>query len=92
MGHHADDVALAVHNAGNIVHCTIGQASFEIDALKSNLVALIDALNRASMLEAGIPPWHAAIDAVESARRLPRFELASQRAGSTLRALWRVPA
>ncbi len=52
------DVAQAVKNAkagqvqyrtdkAGIVHCSIGQASFEIDALKTNLVALIDALNRA---------------------------------------------
>jgi large subunit ribosomal protein L1 len=52
------DVAMAVKNAkagqvqyrtdkAGIIHCTIGQASFEVGALKSNLVALIDALNRA---------------------------------------------
>ncbi len=52
------DVATAVKNAkagqvqystdkAGIIHCTIGQASFEVGALKSNLVALIDALNRA---------------------------------------------
>src|SRR3982750_957430 len=52
------DVATAVKNAkagqvqyradkAGIVHATIGRASFEVDALKSNLVALIDALNRA---------------------------------------------
>ena len=52
------DVAQAVKNAkagqvqyrtdkAGIVHCTIGQASFDIDALKSNLVALIAALTRA---------------------------------------------
>lgn len=52
------DVALAVKNAkagqvqyrtdkAGIIHCTIGQASFEVGALKSNLVALIEALNRA---------------------------------------------
>ena len=52
------DVATAVRNAkagqvqyradkAGIVHATIGRASFEIDALKLNLVALIDALNRA---------------------------------------------
>ena len=28
-------------------HCTIGRASFEVDALKENLLALIDALNKA---------------------------------------------
>ncbi len=52
------DVATAVRNAkagqvqyradkAGIVHATIGRASFEIDALKLNLVALVDALNRA---------------------------------------------
>ncbi len=52
------DVAQAVKNAkagqvqyrtdkAGIVHCTIGQATFDVDALKSNLVALIEALNRA---------------------------------------------
>lgn len=52
------DVAQAVKNAkagqvqyrtdkAGIVHCTIGQASFDVNALKSNLVALIEALNRA---------------------------------------------
>ncbi len=52
------DVATAVRNAkagqvqyradkAGIVHATIGRASFEVDALKINLVALIDALNRA---------------------------------------------
>ena len=52
------DVATAVKNAkagqvqyrtdkAGIIHCTIGQASFEVSALKSNLVALIEALNRA---------------------------------------------
>ena len=52
------DVATAVRNAkagqvqyradkAGIVHATIGRASFEVDALQLNLVALIDALNRA---------------------------------------------
>jgi len=52
------DVAQAVKNAkagqvqyrtdkAGIVHCTIGQASFDAEALKTNLVALIEALNRA---------------------------------------------
>jgi large subunit ribosomal protein L1 len=52
------DVATAVKNAkagqvqyradkAGIVHATIGRASFEVEALKSNLVTLIDALNRA---------------------------------------------
>jgi large subunit ribosomal protein L1 len=52
------DVATAVKNAkagqvqfrtdkGGIVQCTIGRASFTADALKENLVALVDALNKA---------------------------------------------
>ncbi len=52
------DVAGAVKNAkagqvqfrtdkAGIVHCTIGRASFDADRLKTNLAALIDALNRA---------------------------------------------
>lgn len=52
------DVATAVKNAkagqvqyrtdkGGIVHCTIGRASFSVDALKDNLAALVDALNKA---------------------------------------------
>jgi large subunit ribosomal protein L1 len=52
------DVVQAVKNAkagqvqyrtdkAGIIHCTIGQASFEVAALKTNLVALIEALNRA---------------------------------------------
>ena len=52
------DVAGAVKNAkagqvqfrtdkGGIVHCTIGRASFEAGRLRANLVALIDALNKA---------------------------------------------
>ncbi|SNS04073.1 LSU ribosomal protein L1P [Methylobacillus rhizosphaerae] len=52
------DVATAVKNAkagqvqyrtdkGGIVHCTIGRASFGVDALKENLAALVDALNKA---------------------------------------------
>ena len=52
------DVAQAVKNAkagqvqyrtdkAGIIHCTIGQASFEVGALKSNLLALIEALQRA---------------------------------------------
>lgn len=52
------DVAGAVKNAkagqvqyrtdkGGIVQCTIGRASFEVDALTENLRALIDALNKA---------------------------------------------
>jgi large subunit ribosomal protein L1 len=52
------DVATAVKNAkagqvqyradkAGIVHATIGRASFEVDALKTNLTSLIEALNRA---------------------------------------------
>ena len=52
------DVASAVKNAkagqvqyrtdkGGIVQCTIGRASFGVDALSENLRALIDALNKA---------------------------------------------
>jgi len=52
------DVVQAVKNAkagqvqfradkGGIVHATIGRASFEADRLKTNLAALIDALNKA---------------------------------------------
>jgi large subunit ribosomal protein L1 len=52
------DVAGAVKNAkagqvqfrtdkAGIVHCTIGRASFDADRLKTNLTALIDALNKA---------------------------------------------
>ena len=52
------DVTTAVKNSragqvqyrtdkGGIVQCTIGRASFEPDALKTNLLALIEALNKA---------------------------------------------
>ena len=52
------DVTTAVKNAragqvqyrtdkGGIVQCTIGRASFEPDQLKTNLLALIEALNKA---------------------------------------------
>lgn len=52
------DVATAVKNAkagqvqyrtdkGGIIQCTIGRASFGEDALKENLLALVDALNKA---------------------------------------------
>jgi large subunit ribosomal protein L1 len=52
------DVAQAVKNAkagqvqfradkGGIVHASIGRASFEVDRLKTNLTALVDALNKA---------------------------------------------
>jgi large subunit ribosomal protein L1 len=32
---------------GGIVHCTIGRASFTVEQLQGNLVALVDALNKA---------------------------------------------
>jgi large subunit ribosomal protein L1 len=52
------DVATAVRNAksgqiqyrtdkGGIVQCTIGRASFPVDALRENLLVLVDALNKA---------------------------------------------
>ncbi|HEX4599371.1 MAG TPA: 50S ribosomal protein L1, partial [Burkholderiaceae bacterium] len=52
------DVAAAVRNAkagqiqfradkAGIVHCSIGRASFDIDKLRSNLAALVDALQKA---------------------------------------------
>lgn len=52
------DVATAVKNAkagqvqyrtdkAGIVHCTIGRASFSVEALQGNLAALVDALNKA---------------------------------------------
>src|SRR5690606_23406018 len=52
------DVVTAVKNAkagqvqfradkAGIIHCTIGRASFGVDALQSNLAALVDALNKA---------------------------------------------
>lgn len=52
------DVAGAVKNAkagqvqyrtdkNGIIHCTIGRASFDTDALRENMLALIDALNKA---------------------------------------------
>jgi large subunit ribosomal protein L1 len=52
------DVAGAVKNAkagqvqfradkAGIIHCSIGRASFEADRLKTNMTALIDALNKA---------------------------------------------
>jgi len=52
------DVTTAVKNAkagqvqyrtdkGGIIHCTIGRASFAVEDLKENLVALLDALQRA---------------------------------------------
>lgn len=51
------DIAGAVRNAkagqiqyradkAGIVHCTVGRASFGVEALKTNIMALIDALNK----------------------------------------------
>jgi large subunit ribosomal protein L1 len=34
-------------NKEGIVHCSIGRASFEVDRLKTNMTALVDALNKA---------------------------------------------
>ena len=42
----AGQVQFRIDKAG-IVHCPIGKVSFELDALRENLVALLDALNRA---------------------------------------------
>ena len=58
VGTVTQDVAKAVSNAkagqvqfridkAGVIHCPIGKASFETDALKENLLALLDALNRA---------------------------------------------
>lgn len=58
VGTVTQDVVQAVKNAkagqvqyrtdkGGIIHCSIGRASFPIEALKENLVALVDALNKA---------------------------------------------
>jgi large subunit ribosomal protein L1 len=58
VGTVTQDVAKAVTNAkagqvqfrtdkAGIIHCPIGKASFDADALKENLMALLDALNKA---------------------------------------------
>jgi large subunit ribosomal protein L1 len=58
VGTVAQDVAKAVTNAkagqvqfridkAGVVHCPIGKVSFESDALKENLLALVGALNKA---------------------------------------------
>ena len=58
VGTVTQDVALAVKNAkagqvqyrtdkGGIIHCSIGRASFPVESLRENLVALVDALNKA---------------------------------------------
>ncbi len=41
----AGQVQYRTDKAG-IIHCTIGRASFDVDALKGNLVALVEALNK----------------------------------------------
>jgi large subunit ribosomal protein L1 len=41
----AGQVQYRTDKAG-IVHCTIGRASFDVDALKGNLMALVEALNK----------------------------------------------
>jgi large subunit ribosomal protein L1 len=40
----AGQVQYRTDKAG-IIHCTIGRASFDVDALKGNLLALVEALN-----------------------------------------------
>jgi large subunit ribosomal protein L1 len=58
VGTVTQDVALGVKNAkagqvqyrtdkGGIIHCSIGRASFPVESLRENLVALVDALNKA---------------------------------------------
>ncbi len=58
VGTVAQDVVQAVKNAkagqvqyrtdkGGIIHCSIGRASFPVESLQENLVALVDALNKA---------------------------------------------
>ena len=42
----AGQVQFRIDKAG-IIHCPIGKVSFDLEALKENLVALLDALNRA---------------------------------------------
>ena len=41
----AGQVQYRTDKAG-IIHCTIGRASFDVEALKGNLLALVDALNK----------------------------------------------
>ena len=63
VGTVSPDVAGAVRNAkagqvqyrtdkAGIVQCTIGRASFEVDALRENLMALVEALNKARPVSA----------------------------------------
>ena len=58
VGTVTNDVSKAVENAkagqiqfridkAGIIHCSIGKASFEVDALKENLTALLTALQKA---------------------------------------------
>jgi len=58
VGTVTQDVAKAVGNAkagqvqfridkAGVIHCPIGKVSFDADALKENLMALLDALNKA---------------------------------------------
>ena len=42
----AGQVQFRIDKAG-VIHCAIGKASFEVEALKENLTALIEALNKA---------------------------------------------
>lgn len=58
VGTVTQDVVQAVKNAkagqvqyrtdkGGIIHCSIGRASFSVESLRENLIALVDALNKA---------------------------------------------
>ena len=58
VGTVTQDVVQAVKNAkagqvqyrtdkGGIIHCSIGRASFPVESLQENLIALVDALNKA---------------------------------------------
>jgi large subunit ribosomal protein L1 len=42
----AGQVQFRIDKAG-VIHCSIGKASFDLEALKENLVAFLDALNKA---------------------------------------------
>jgi large subunit ribosomal protein L1 len=41
----AGQIQFRTDKAG-IIHCTIGRASFSVDALKGNMLALVEALNK----------------------------------------------
>ncbi|KXK48269.1 MAG: 50S ribosomal protein L1 [Nitrosomonas europaea] len=41
----AGQVQFRADKAG-IVHCTVGRASFDVEALRANIMALVDALNK----------------------------------------------